>query len=109
VRITLTTVEAAYELLRTTPPFKGWRLPESDDVEFILTPLKDALADHCYDGITHTIRICLIRHTHLSTLLISLAHEMVHIVDRGKAAHGASFKRRAAAVCRQHGWDLGAF
>ncbi len=108
MRITLAIVESAYELLRTTPPFRGWQLPESDDVKFVVVPLRCTMARHSFNGTTHTISVCL-RHTHLNTLLMTLAHEMVHMVDQGPAEHGAAFRRLAKQVCRQHGWDYGAF
>jgi len=30
--LTPATLTAAYEFLRTTPPFKGWKLPHADEV-----------------------------------------------------------------------------
>ena len=34
MKLTPGILEAAYEFLRTTPPFKGWKLPSGVDITF---------------------------------------------------------------------------
>ncbi len=101
-------LEAAYEFLRATPPFRHWRLPAGDAIEFqvIASP---GLRGRCVDNGDHqTIAISLrtIGHTH--SLMMAMAHEMIHVRDNLagiRAHHGASFRRSAAVVCRYHGFD----
>ena len=107
-------VEAAYELLRTTPPFKGWKLPEADDIEFHVCRIKGAQADHEYTHGRHVLRINALKHATLASLLSTLAHEMIHIREvnlrlRLDVAHGKAFHRMADSVCRHHGFDRGQF
>ena len=37
LRLTPEILEGAYEFLRATPPFRGWRLPHADEVEFVVS------------------------------------------------------------------------
>jgi hypothetical protein len=102
-------VEAAYELLRTTPPFRGWRLPPSDEVEFRVTDDRAAL------GSCRADRACIAisghLHGHLSTLLATLAHEMLHLwqerrgTGRRDVVHDHEFRRVARRIARLHGFD----
>jgi hypothetical protein len=104
--ITRTTLICAYELLRTTKPFLGWRLPDAGEIEF--AALKGDWFGDC-DG--ETIRASATKHGHLPTLLATVAHEMIHLYQmrHGMAApnagHNADFRKRAARVCRLHGFD----
>ncbi len=108
-------LELAYELLRATKPFSGWRLPEADDVEFHVVRMKGQdQADCRWDGNRHVIRIAANKHASLAPLLATMAHEMLHLyLDRAypqnRAAHGALFKRHADRICRQHTFDRGQF
>jgi hypothetical protein len=107
-------LEAAYELLRTTPPFRGWKLPHADDVAFSVIRAKDRFADYEYLDGTHHIRVSQAKQRQLGTLLATMAHEMCHLrmemtVPKNSAEHGAAFHRLADQVCRWHGWDRGAF
>lgn len=104
---------AAYDLLRTTLPFRGWHLPPSDDVKFCVTRHKDRAADYTFDG-DHCIRVSQLKNQTLQTLLISIAHEMCHMKEwmsgaRWDVHHGAAFNRLADRVCRVHLFDRGIF
>lgn len=106
-------LELAYELLRATKPFSGWRLPEADEVEFHVVRMKDQ-ADCHWNGNWHVIRIADNRHASLAPLLVTMAHEMLHMyLDRtypkDRAAHGWRFKRYADRICRHHTFDRGQF
>ncbi len=102
-------LHAGYEYLRTCPPFRGWKLPHADHVEFHVTRFKDRTGDcDCWSNGTHIVRVssCLVGWT--DSLLRALAHEMVHIhLDRKgvRGHHGRDFTRCAAQVCRHHGFD----
>lgn len=105
-------IEAAYELLRTTLPFKRWKLPDGDDVEFRVirdgsVSAKVALA---IDGSAHVLSVSSKMVGRLPFLVQVVAHEMIHIHEHQQGArldvsHGASFKRLARQVCRHHGFD----
>lgn len=113
-------LEAAYDFLRTTPPFLRWRLPESDDVVFrVLNSNKDFGAYHYQDG-AHTIDCSCKMVGHTETLMSLMAHEMIHLrlaltgqeyknIKAKPTIHNAAFKRYAAQVCRYHGFDPKAF
>jgi len=107
-------LEAAYEFLRTTPPFKSWHLPHADEVTFVVSRHKKFVGYHrgirrkIYD---HEIGISDVCVGHTNTLLRTLAHEMIHQyqqrarTDTPNTEHNAEFMRLARIVCRYHGWD----
>lgn len=105
-------IEAAYELLRTTPPFKRWKLPEADDVGFQIIRTEHTRGTfHVTHGGRPTIAISHKCIGSLHSLVATVAHEMVHMYEdtvhsaRSDVMHGARFKRLAAQVCRHHGFD----
>ncbi len=103
---------AAYEYLRACPPFKGWKLPDSDSVQFHVTRHRDRYSDHNTVRAEHVIRVSSYCTTTTDTLMQAVAHELIHArqaqtKDRG--VHGPRFRRVAEAVCRSHGWDLKGF
>ena len=110
-------VEAAYEYLRATPPFRGWRLPHADEVEFGITRHRDRYADHTtyYRTANHVIRVSAPNVKTTDMLMQTLAHEMIHErmeltkTASRKVDHNAEFKRLAGVVCRAHGWDVRLF
>jgi hypothetical protein len=107
ITITRATLIATYELLRTTQPFMGWKLPEASEIDFAVLRGRNTYGD-C-DG--ETIRASNGRHGQLPTLLATVAHEMIHLHQMRKALetpnteHNADFRKRAARVCRLHGFD----
>jgi hypothetical protein len=118
MHITPIMVEQAYELLRATPPFNRWKLPEADDVEFRIVKSPNIYGQHALRYTKHksdghdVIDISLPNHRYLPTLICTMAHEMVHLKQRMlgyRDAHGKNFKRMAKSVCHNHGWDEGAF
>ena len=103
---------AAYDFLRECPPFKAWKLPDSDAVQFHVTRHRDRYADHKTVRAEHVIRVSAPNVTTTDELMQVMAHEMLHARqaqkhDRG--IHNAPFKRAAAQVCRIHGWSLKEF
>lgn len=114
LRLTPEIIEGAYEFLRRTPPFKAWRLPHADDVEFVVSRHQAHLGYH--RGIrrklhSHEIGISEACVGHTATLLRTMAHEMIHQhqqrtrTETPNTEHNAEFKRLARIVCRRHGWD----
>ena len=107
-------VEACYAWLRITPPFRAWKLPHPDDVEFFITAHRDRAAH--YRGLdeagkgrhTHPeIAVSINGVKHYWHMVEALAHELVHFhLDRiGKCDdHGPNFKRCARKVCRYFGF-----
>lgn len=107
----------AYECLRRCAPFRAWALPASDSIEFIVRRIPQTEAQ-IISGISdpeyHAIAINPDYHGHLVTLLSTMAHEMIHLHQRRngletRAMHNADFKRRAARVCKELGFDLKQF
>lgn len=107
-------LELAYELLRATPPFRGWHLPPGEEVEFHVTRSKRVCGDHMLHKGQHRIRISSVEHKMLPELLWTMAHEMCHMrhtrrYPRDRAHHGARFQSYAQAVCRHHNIALESF
>lgn len=111
-------LESLYETLRLTPPFRRWKLPEADEVEFHCVALGSTAyedqADYHWNGTRHVIRVSPARHHTLPAALVTVAHEMVHMREeilgvRSDVKHGASFHKLADQVCRAHGFDRGQF
>lgn len=112
LRLTPDMLASAYDFLRTTAPFRGWKLPESDDVSFHVVRDPKMFADFGMENGQPVIRVSEAKNGHVTTLLATMAHEIVHLRQHmigAKDAHGASFRRMAAAVCRSHGFDIRAF
>lgn len=118
LHLTPDTLAAAYEYLRTTPPFRGWNLPSADEVEFHVMRSRVKEADHCrYERTAeHIIRVSagLIKAT--NDLLAAMAHEMVHAKINAKPhsgprkiSHNAEYLRLARRVCKAHGWPMYGF
>ncbi len=105
-------LEAAYELLRATPPFTRWRLPHADDVEFHVTREVGTLGTYDHDKKRGVRRITVSSNniSQLSTLIPIMAHEMVHLVQDlqgrlSEGGHNAHFRKLARMVCVKHGFD----
>jgi hypothetical protein len=107
-------IAQAYELLRLTPPFRQWKLPSSADVSFVVSRHRMTIGYH--RGLRrkikwHEIGISSNRVGHTSTLLRTVAHEMIHQhqqrarTETANTEHNAEFLRLAKRVCKVHGWD----
>lgn len=99
---------AAYEYLRTTEPFKGWNLPEADDIGFHVVKTPSMAADFGVEGNMPLIRVSLAKNGHTATLLATMAHEMIHLrqhLTKDREVHGARFKKMSDRVCKAHGFD----
>ena len=103
-------LEAAYEYLRATPPFARWKLPPGDEVAFRVLVTRDICGQHRHDGKQHIIDVSTGRHEHTASLMITMAHEMVHLAQALRATetagdHNREFQRLGRLVCRHHGFD----
>jgi hypothetical protein len=108
-------VAAMYEMLRTYPPFKHKLFPHADEVEFSVADWKEqsgAFKPACIrpEG-THKIAISATKNGHLTSVLMTLAHEMLHLdqevrgTDTDSDDHNPEFKKLAHRLCRRFGWD----
>ena len=114
IKLSRDIIAAAYDLVRTLPPFDKWNLPEPEDVKF-------AVSDHVWisafckvdrKGRKLVLRInvsdlCV---GHVSTLIRKMAHECIHLHmaltgQDTKAQHNAAFYKIAKRVCRVNGFD----
>jgi len=112
IHISLATAEAAYELLRTTKPFSGWKLPHENELGFEITHSPDVFGQVLCSKSGMILQISAKRHHTLPELLKTLAHEMAHLQEyrlTGDCKHGATWHRLANSVCRHHNFDRGAF
>lgn len=115
--LTPETLEAAYEYLRTTPPFLRWNLPEGEEVKFKVGRRSSEFARYQWDGKKHTITVSSASIGQTSTLIEKMAHEMIHLhlEERGMESrgtentHSMAFRKFAAIVCKRHGFDVKAF
>jgi hypothetical protein len=112
MNITPRMIESAYEFLRATPPFSGWRLPHADEVEFRVSRHRDRLAHFVEGREGPIIAVSSVNVTYPETLLRVMAHEMVHLAqwlhktETPGAEHNAEFFRMAAKVAKAHGFDI---
>ena len=104
---------ATWDFLRSLPPFARWKLPEADAVEFHVVRVSH-FADHTtYRGpepLRHIVRVSEDRVEHATTLVKTMAHEMIHAAQAAantatRAEHNADFHRRALLVGRTLGFD----
>lgn len=108
LRLTPDMLAAGYDFLRTTDPFKGFKLPDSDALGFHVVRDPGLSADFGVEQGMPFIRVSEHHNGHAATLLATLAHEMIHLrqhLTRDRELHGPRFKRMAARVCAAHGFD----
>lgn len=113
IHITPEMLEATYSLLRLTPPFRGWDLPEADHVEFQVTRQVNLRGEYLYKG-GHIIRISARNHGTLHELTRTMAHEVCHLREkqlgvRMDVSHSRTFEKAADSVCKHHLFDRRAF
>lgn len=110
--LTPTNLRAAYDFLASTAPFKDWNLPDGEDITFKVLRRRDTDAQIDTNKNKVTIAVSAGRNGHTATVLLSLAHEMIHLHEtrckirwRGVEHHGRAFRKWAAEVCEVHGFD----
>jgi hypothetical protein len=108
LRLTPDMLAAGYDFLRTTEPFRGWKLPHSDELGFHVVRCAGLAADFGVEAGVPFIRISEASNGHTNTVLASLAHEMIHLRQYqtgDRELHGPRFQRIAAKICAVHGFD----
>jgi hypothetical protein len=108
LKLTPDMLAAAYDFLRATEPFRGRKLPHSDEVGFHVVRDDSLSADFGVEQGVPFIRVSEASNGHVATLLATLAHEMIHLhqhLTGDREHHGPRFQRMAARVCRAHGFD----
>lgn len=115
LQITPDRLGAVYAMLRTFPPFSRWRLPPAEDVRFHVAKTDKWHAAWWINENTHHIEVSAKKHGQLSSLVCSMAHEMIHVRQRitksetKGAEHNAEFRRLGKLVSARFGFDAGQF
>lgn len=111
VPLTSELLQAAYDMLRATPPFNTWNMPEGEDVIFKISKDAGLRGDYrCDARRRHNIRVSAASIGHLNSLVEVMAHEMIHLHEEAtgmvrKSQHSAAFRKMALQVCKIHGFD----
>lgn len=104
-------LEASYNYLAATEPFCKWNLPHGEDVTFRVTRSRACLGRAISNGDDYEIEISQRAIGHTTSLMMLMAHEMLHIhqfrngMDIGNTVHNAAFHADARIICRIHGFD----
>lgn len=100
---------SAYELLHETEPFARWRIPDAEDVTFLITRSRDVRGTWAHQNDRHVITISETNVGRLDNLVRTMAHEMVHAyiheLKIREGDHGPAFRKLAHLVCKHHGFD----
>lgn len=106
-------LRVTYLRLTLTKPFKRWKLPPAEEVEFHIITNRNIRGDWSFDKGRHIIRIS--NHVIHTTRMLdaTVAHEMCHMRQHALGArrqeHGKVFERLADQVCRHHEYERGMF
>lgn len=106
LRLTADLLAAAYTFLRSSEPFKAWKMPPAHVVRFKVVRDPTIHADFGLEKGKPVIRVSVSGAGTTVTLLSVMAHEMIHYRQllTGKAdTHGASFQAMKKRVCAVHG------
>jgi hypothetical protein len=103
-----------YDFLAATKPFCDWNLPDSEYIKFKVTQTRSRFADHEHYNGGHIIRVSAGKNGFATTLVTTMAHELIHVYlaetgIAGSAEHGEAFQKLAGEVCRIHGYDPKSF
>lgn len=111
LKLTPAVLAAAYDYLATTEPFCRWNLPDSEDVSFRVTRHRDRWAHYILrpDGKPEIV-VSAKFIGRSSSLIETMAHEMVHLHQaqsgmENAAQHNRAFRKIARRVCEIHGFD----
>lgn len=114
IHLTPAIIEATYELLLTTLPFRRWRLPSADDIEFRVGVSPTWIGLYEREGDKHWLHVSVHFGGSLNDLVRVMAHELIHIhlfetCPRDRNPHNRRFRDLAARVCTRHGFDFAQF
>jgi len=114
LRLTPDTLRAAWDYLRTTPPFCRWSLPPGEEVEFHVSRTYPAVGEHrAIRRKRHQVWVSERRVKSTLLLMTTMAHEAIHAAQdiagttTPGAEHNADFQRRWDLVARHHIFDPG--
>lgn len=107
-------LEAAYEFLRVSEPFRRWKLPHADAITFRVTSDPKVFGRFIGGNGKYTIVVSEASASHTIKLLETIAHEILHLAQHlsgheTKSEHNADFKKKARRICDVHGFDPKAF
>lgn len=105
LHITPAMMEATYNFWLTLPPFRSWKMPESDDVVFAICSDPNNRGGYDYKDGQHRIFVSRRCVGSFETLIRTMAHEMCHVRERSFCSrmdigHSAAFHRAADQVCK---------
>jgi hypothetical protein len=108
MKIDIKTIKAVYDMLIATDVLRNAGLPLSNEVEFEIIPVKDdCMATYTPDP--DTIGICPERHRFLTSLIKSMVHEIIHMMNHiyGKSylRHDKNFKELRKHIADEFGFD----
>jgi hypothetical protein len=112
MQLTPSKLAAVYDCLRAFPPFRGWKLPESDEVAFGISLSPDTYGTYDLCRGQPRIEISVLMVSDFQSLVETMAHEMIHLHQcrAGRAVdHDAEWQRLATRVCREFGWKREGF
>jgi hypothetical protein len=100
----------AYDLLRVTPPYRGWKMPESDDLGFYVLKTPRIHGDCGFDQGRIFIRLSVALVGRTQNLIEVMAHEMIHgeqwrRKSKSRNDHDAFWHHAADRACAWHGFD----
>lgn len=115
IQLTPDHLAATYDCMRAFKPFKQWKLPESDAVEFaVIRNLGYSgfyIEETRKDGIHHIIQISNVSVGYFDSLAKIMAHEMIHLHQAvsktytRNVMHNPHFHYHARRLCNTMGWD----
>lgn len=111
MKLTPEFLASGYDFLRHAKPFSGWNLPEPEDIRFGV--LRTSYFGDCgRDDKGPYIRVSERMHDRCVTVMMTLAHEMIHLhmhsvacgarhkrLRTDSANHGPAFRGFAKQVC----------
>jgi hypothetical protein len=114
LKLTPEMLRSVYEFLDTTAPFCKWNLPGAEDVDFRVGTTLQYAGTHQMVGGKHIISVSSVKVTDTIELIVTMAHEMVHLFMREVdidefEPHSIGFVKLAKQVCKIHGFDYRTF
>lgn len=103
------TVRALYDCLIQYPIFSDYKFPTSGKVEFVI--VHDTNLYGQYEPEPHTITISTGKNGHLSTLMATMCHELIHMAlyledkNGNYYDHKGRFNKLKRQVAKQFGFD----
>ena len=113
MKLTSTILKNIYNMLVVCEPFEKWNMPLAAQIRFVVNADPDVMGTYMYDDgekWEHIITISTARCGFLDTVILTMAHEMIHMsFHRRKgnkwAQHGKEFRARCHLVGKELGLD----